>query len=97
MAAEICTGVSALQLIATSLSFLLTVILLDAYWVRLPEQLRAGNFARTLRRQSLLNLVVALGATCAAAGQPPAALERPQIQRPKAQLNRRCTVYGSYM
>lgn len=67
MASEICSGISTLQLVGTSLSFLLTVILLDACWVRLPEELRAGGPAPTYRRQGLLNLIAAIGAVGTAA------------------------------
>jgi hypothetical protein len=66
MGAEVCTGVSALQLVAAGLSFLFAVLLLDALWVRLPHKLRDGELATTFRRQSLLNLFVALGAASAA-------------------------------
>lgn len=67
MGTDFCTGASALQLAATGLSFLAAVILLDVFWVRLPEEVRSGDPAPTMKRQSLLNLFVALGATGAAA------------------------------
>jgi hypothetical protein len=38
MSAQVCTGASALQLAATGLSFLLAVILLDMFWVKLPRR-----------------------------------------------------------
>lgn len=66
MGTEVCTGVSALQLIVTALSFLLAVILLDGLWVKLPEELRATELAPPLKRQVLLNTFVALGAGAAA-------------------------------
>ena len=62
----VCTGISALQLAAVGVSFLLAVLCLDAFWVRLPEELRNGDIAPTLKRQSVVNLLVALGATGAA-------------------------------
>ena len=65
MGAQVCTGVSALQLAATGLSFLLAVILLDMFWVKLPEELHDGDLAPTLKKQSWLNMFVALGATAA--------------------------------
>jgi len=66
MGTEVCTSVSALQLIITALSFLLAVILLDRLWVKLPEELHAADLAPPLRRQTLLNMFVALGAGAAA-------------------------------
>jgi hypothetical protein len=50
----ICTGISALQLAAIGVSFLLAVLCLDMLWVKLPEELHNGDIAPTLRRQSLL-------------------------------------------
>jgi hypothetical protein len=66
MGSEVCTGVSALQLIVTAVSFLLAVILLDRLWVKLPEELHAADLAPPLRRQTLLNMFVALGAGASA-------------------------------
>jgi hypothetical protein len=43
----VCTGISALQLAAVGVSFLLAVLCLDAFRVRLPEELRN----RTSRRR----------------------------------------------
>jgi hypothetical protein len=65
MSAQVCTGASALQLAATGLSFLLAVILLDMFWVKLPEELHEGDLAPTLKKQSWLNTFVALGAMAA--------------------------------
>jgi hypothetical protein len=62
----VCTGISALQLAAVGVRFLLAVLCLDAFWVRLPEELCNGDIAPTLKRQSVVNLLVALGATGAA-------------------------------
>jgi len=61
-----CTGISALQLAAVGLSFLLAVLCLDMFWVKLPEELHNGDIAPTLKRQSLLNMFVASGASAAA-------------------------------
>ena len=61
----ICTGISALQL-AVGVSFLLAVLCLDMFWVKLPEELHNGDIAPTLKRQSLLNMFVAFGASAAA-------------------------------
>jgi multisubunit Na+/H+ antiporter MnhB subunit len=66
MEAQVCTGVSALQLVAAAISFLLAVILLDRLWVKLPDEVHAPDLAPPLRRQSLLNTFVALGAGAAA-------------------------------
>ena len=51
----ICTSISALQLTAIGVSFLLAVLCLDVFWVKLPEELHNGDIAPTLKRQSLLN------------------------------------------
>ena len=66
MGAELCSGASALQLAATGVSFLLAVILLDVLWVRLPEEIGCGDPSPTMKRQNLLVLFVAVGATAAA-------------------------------
>jgi len=60
----VCTGVSALHLAAVGLSFLLAVLCLDMFWVKLPEH--GGDLAPPLKTQSWLNLFVALGAVAAA-------------------------------
>jgi hypothetical protein len=52
MSAQVCTGASALQLAATGLSFLLAVILLDMFWVELPEELHEGDLAPTSRSRA---------------------------------------------
>lgn len=52
---------SALQLVTTGLSFLLAVILLDMFWVKLPEELHNGDLAPTLKKQRWLNMFVVLG------------------------------------
>jgi hypothetical protein len=62
----ICTGISALQLAAIGASFLLAVLCLDMFWVKLPEEMLNGDIAPTLKRQSWLNMFVAFGASAAA-------------------------------
>jgi hypothetical protein len=62
----ICTGISALQLAAIGASFLLAVLCLDMFWVKLPEELHNGDIAPTLKRQGWLNMFVAFGASAAA-------------------------------
>jgi len=66
MGTDVCTGVSALQLVVMALSFLLAVILLDRLWVKLPEELHAADLAPPLKRQALLNMFVASGVGAAA-------------------------------
>jgi hypothetical protein len=62
----VCTGVSALQLAAISATFLLAVLCLDMFWVKVPEELHNGDIAPTLKRQGWLNMFVAFGASAAA-------------------------------
>ena len=64
---EACTGISAIDLVAASSSFLLAVLCLDAFWVKLPEELHNGDLSPTPKRQAWLNLFVAFGATAAMA------------------------------
>jgi hypothetical protein len=75
-----CTGISALQLFATASMFLLAVLGLDVFWVKISEELHHGAIADALKKQSWLNAFVAFGAlgasvllflwvsTCASAG-----------------------------
>ena len=55
------TGISALQLAAIGASALPRHVL-----AKLPEELHNGDIAPTLKRQSLLNMFVALGASATA-------------------------------
>ena len=52
----VCTGISALQLGMVGASFLLAVLCLDVFWVKLPEELHNGDIAPTLS--------VRAGSTC---------------------------------
>ena len=52
----VCTGISALQLGMVGGSFLLAVLCLDVFWVKLPEELHNGDIAPTLS--------VRAGSTC---------------------------------
>ena len=61
-----CTGISAVQLLAVVFSFLLAVLCLDVFWVRVAEEVHHGHIAGALRKQSWLNAFVALGAAGAA-------------------------------
>jgi hypothetical protein len=63
---DACTGISAIQLFAMVFSFLLAVLFLDVFWVRVAQELHHGNVAGALRKQSWLNAFVALGAAGAA-------------------------------
>jgi hypothetical protein len=53
------TGISALQLGMVGASFLLAVLCLDMFCVKLPEELHNGDIAPTLKRQSWLNMSAA--------------------------------------
>jgi hypothetical protein len=61
-----CTGISAIQLLAMAFTFLLAVLSLDVFWVRVPKELHHGDIAGALRKQSWLNAFVAIGAAGAA-------------------------------
>ena len=61
-----CTSVSAIQLVVVALSFLLAVVWLDVFWVRIPEEMHHGDIACALRKRSWLNAFVAAGALGAA-------------------------------
>ena len=61
-----CTSVSAIQLVVVALSFLLAVVWLDVFWVRIPEEMHHGDIAGALRKRSWLNAFVAAGALGAA-------------------------------
>ena len=56
-----CTGISAIQLLAMAFTFLLAVLSLDVFWVRVPRELHDGDIAGALRKQSWLNAFVAIG------------------------------------
>ena len=61
-----CTGISAIQLLAAAFSFLVAVVWLDMFWVRIPQELHHGDIAGALRKRSWLNALVAAGAAGAA-------------------------------
>jgi multisubunit Na+/H+ antiporter MnhB subunit len=56
-----CTVVSAFQLLATALTFILAVLWLEMFWVRIAEELHHGDVTSALRKRSWLNALVALG------------------------------------
>ncbi len=60
-----CSGLSALQLSGTACTFLLVVLWLDVFWVKIA--LSPNDIEVMLRRQTWLNAFVAFGALCAAA------------------------------
>ena len=61
-----CTSGSAIQLLGLVVTFLLAVISLDMFWVRIPEELRQGDFPAALKKRGWLNAFVAIGAAGAA-------------------------------
>jgi hypothetical protein len=61
-----CTGISAIQLLAMAVTFLLAVLSLDVFWVRVPKELHDGDIAGALKKQNWLNALVAIGAIGAA-------------------------------
>ena len=63
---EACTSVSAIQLLVMAFTFLLAVVSLDVFWVRIPEELHHGDIADALRKRNWLNAFVAAGAVGAA-------------------------------
>ena len=63
---DACTSVSAIQLLVMAFTFLLAVVSLDVFWVRIPEELHHGDIAGTLRKRNWLNAFVAAGAVGAA-------------------------------
>lgn len=63
---DACTSVSAIELVVMASTFLLAVVWLDAFWVRIPGERRRGDMADALRKRSWLNAFVAAGAIGAA-------------------------------
>jgi hypothetical protein len=61
-----CSSVSAIHLVVVAFTYLLAVIWLDMYWVRIPEELHDGDIAGALRKRGWLNIFVAAGAAGAA-------------------------------
>ena len=61
-----CSGISTIQILLVAGTFLLAVLSLDAFWVRVPKELHDGDIAGALRKQSWLNAFVAIGAAGAA-------------------------------
>ena len=59
---DACTSISAVQLLALAFTFLLAVLSLDIFWVRIPEQLHRGDISGALRKRNWLNAFVAAGA-----------------------------------
>ena len=63
---EACTIVSATQLLVMAFTFLLAVVSLDVFWVRISEEPHHGDIADALRKRNWLNAFVAAGAVGAA-------------------------------
>ncbi|HEY8275384.1 MAG TPA: hypothetical protein VIG52_00120 [Methyloceanibacter sp.] len=63
---DVCTGSSAIQLSAASFTFLVVVLTLDIFWVRIAQELHGDDIAFALRKRSWLNAFVAIGALGAA-------------------------------
>ena len=61
-----CSGISAIQILLVAVTFLLAVVSLDVFWVRVPRELHDGDIAGALRKQNWLNAFVAIGAIGAA-------------------------------
>ena len=59
---DACTSGSAIQLLALAFTFLLAVIWLDIFWVRIPEELHHGDFPGALKKRGWVNALVGLGA-----------------------------------
>ena len=59
---DACTSISALQLVALAFTFLLAVLSLDMFWVRMPQKLHGSDIAEALRKRNWLNAFVAAGA-----------------------------------
>jgi len=60
-----CSGISTIQILLVAVTFLLAVLSLDVFWVRVPKELHDGDIAGALRKQSWLNAFVAIGAGAA--------------------------------
>ena len=63
---NVCTGISAIQLSAAAFTFLIIVVWLEIFWVRIAQELHGGDIAFALRRRTWLNAFVASGAVGAA-------------------------------
>jgi hypothetical protein len=61
-----CNGVSAFQLLAIAFTFLVAVVSLDVFWVRISDEMHGGDIAGALRKRTWLNAFVAAGAAGAA-------------------------------
>jgi hypothetical protein len=63
---DACTSGSAIQLVGLAFTFLLAVIWLDMFWVRIPQELHNGDFPGALKKRGWLNAFVGVGAAGAA-------------------------------
>jgi hypothetical protein len=62
----VCTGISAIQLLAAAFTFLIAVLWLEAFWVKMPQELHGGDIAFAFRKRTWLNAFVAAGPVGAA-------------------------------
>jgi hypothetical protein len=63
---NVCTGISAIQLLGAAFTFLIAVLSLEVFWVRAVQELHGGDIAFALRKRTWLNRFVAAGAAGAA-------------------------------
>ena len=63
---NVCTGISAIQLLGAAFTFLIAVLSLEMFWVRISEELHGGDIAFALRKRTWVNRFVAAGALAAA-------------------------------
>jgi hypothetical protein len=63
---NVCTGISAIQLLAAAFTYLIIVVWLEMFWVRIAQELHGDDIALALRKRTWLNAFVAAGAFGAA-------------------------------
>jgi len=61
-----CTANSAIQLLAAASTYLIIVVWLEMFWVRIAQELHGDDIALALRKRTWLNAFVAAGALGAA-------------------------------
>jgi hypothetical protein len=63
---NVCTANSAIQLLAAAFTYLIVVVWLEMFWVRIAQELHGDDIALALRKRTWLNVFVAAGALGAA-------------------------------
>jgi hypothetical protein len=63
---NVCTGISAIQLLGAAFTYLIIVVWLEMFWVRIAQALHGGDIDFALRKRTWLNAFVAAGAFGAA-------------------------------